>query len=84
MTICRGWVKANKKEIEAKLLETGVLLFRGFPLSTPQDFKDFIDAFEYEHGTYLGGGGPRNVVLGMHDEEERKRRRKRNNQTVDC
>jgi len=59
-----GWVKDNKKEIEAKLLETGVLLFRGFPLTTAKDFKDFIDAFEYEHGTYLGGGGPRNVVLG--------------------
>lgn len=59
-----GWIKEHKKEVETKLLESGVLLFRGFPLSTPADFLEFINAFEYEHGTYLGGGGPRNVVLG--------------------
>jgi len=59
-----AWIKENKKKVEHELLESGVLLFRGFPLSTPSDFLEFINAFEYEHGTYLGGGGPRNVVLG--------------------
>jgi len=58
------YIKDNKKDLEAKLLHTGVLLFRGFPLSSPQDFLEFVNAFEYEFGTYLGGGGPRNVVLG--------------------
>jgi hypothetical protein len=33
---------------------------------------EFINAFEYEHGTYLGGGGPRNVVLGKEKEREVK------------
>jgi alpha-ketoglutarate-dependent taurine dioxygenase len=58
------YIKENKSDIESKLLQTGVVLFRGFPLSTPQDFLDFVNAFEYEFGTYVGGGGPRNIVLG--------------------
>eukprot|EP00026_Physarum_polycephalum_P011400 Phypoly_transcript_11625.p1 GENE.Phypoly_transcript_11625~~Phypoly_transcript_11625.p1 ORF type:complete len:330 (+),score=63.91 Phypoly_transcript_11625:172-1161(+) len=64
LTEITSWIKEHKKEVEAKLLKSGVLLFRGFPVTTPSDFLEFINAFEYEHGTYLGGGGPRNVVLG--------------------
>eukprot|EP00026_Physarum_polycephalum_P011391 Phypoly_transcript_11612.p1 GENE.Phypoly_transcript_11612~~Phypoly_transcript_11612.p1 ORF type:complete len:323 (+),score=55.22 Phypoly_transcript_11612:144-1112(+) len=59
-----SWIKSHKSEIQKRWLETGALLFRGFPLSTPQDFLEFINAFEWEFSTYLGAAGPRNHILG--------------------
>jgi len=58
------WVRNNRQYIEEKLVQHGAILFRGFNLSTAQDFYDFTLAFGYEFGSYRGGGGPRNVVLG--------------------
>jgi hypothetical protein len=33
-------------------------------VSTAQDFYTFFQATGYESGSYLGGGGPRNIVIG--------------------
>lgn len=37
--------------------ECGVILFRGFNVCTPQDFLDVLNAFSFEFGSYVGGGG---------------------------
>jgi len=39
-----AWVKNNAELLEAKLLEHGGLLFRGFGLSTQAHFEQFLQA----------------------------------------
>ncbi|MEO0447684.1 MAG: TauD/TfdA family dioxygenase [Verrucomicrobiota bacterium] len=46
------WVRENLADLEEKLHQSGVLLFRGFPLSTDLDFDGFIEAFGYENFPY--------------------------------
>jgi len=59
------WIKKNSKDLDKKVAEHGgAVLFRGFGLSNAEDFLKFLDAFEWEYGSYQGGGGPRNIVLG--------------------
>lgn len=40
------WVKQHRKDIEASLCKHGALLFRDFPLRTPEDFDAFVSAFQ--------------------------------------
>jgi len=40
------WVRENRRAIEEKLLDCGVVLFRGFPLESAKDFDTFVQAFE--------------------------------------
>lgn len=41
-----AWVTENQPEIERLLRQSGVILFRGFPLKTPEDFDAFVCAFK--------------------------------------
>jgi len=59
-----NWVRNNKPEIETQLVKHGAVIFRGFELNKVEDFYTFLQSFEWEFGSYLGGGGPRKVVLG--------------------
>jgi len=59
-----NWIHQNKTTIEDLLAKHGCILFRGFGLKNPQQFYDFLLAFNWEFGSYIGGGGPRKVVLG--------------------
>ncbi len=49
----KQWIKDNKKEIESKLFKHGAVLFRGFGLSTAEDFDNFANAFGFENFPYL-------------------------------
>ena len=57
-------IKTHKQFLESLLLKSGAVLFRGFPLKTPYDFNDVVEAFGYEEFPYLGGAAPRNKVVG--------------------
>jgi hypothetical protein len=46
------WVKANRDELLNRSATCGAILFRGFPLSTAQDFDAFVAAFELENFPY--------------------------------
>ena len=47
-----AWVQTHKASIEHRLQLTGAILFRGFPISSAQDFDKFSAAFEYPDFTY--------------------------------
>jgi len=47
-----AWVKQNIDELEEELTRSGVLLFRGFPVSDAESFDTFSAAFNYESFTY--------------------------------
>lgn len=48
----RDWLRANLPEILGTLSETGAILFRGFPVASPEDFDAFVRAFELPPFTY--------------------------------
>jgi len=47
-----AWVKKNQAEFESELDRAGALLFRGFPISSAEDFDAFSSAFGYPGFTY--------------------------------
>jgi alpha-ketoglutarate-dependent taurine dioxygenase len=49
---CADWIKANLTELEAKLRETGAILFRGFPVNSAESFDEFSNSFDYPNFTY--------------------------------
>ena len=57
-------IKAHKQVLESLLAESGALLLRGFPLNTPSEFNDVVEAFGYEEFPYVGGSAPRANVVG--------------------
>jgi len=60
----KKWISDNKEGLENRLTKHGAVLFRGFPINTAEEFNDFISAFEYSYGAFIGGGGPRIVIVG--------------------
>src|SRR3712207_4653596 len=40
-----AWIGQRRQELLDRVAEHGAILFRGFPLRTPQDFDAFITAF---------------------------------------
>ncbi|KAK3789129.1 hypothetical protein RRG08_012751 [Elysia crispata] len=56
------WVKSNKENIGAQLLQNGAIMFRGFPLKDAYDFDKFVGAFDREPLPYVGGAAPRKVI----------------------
>jgi alpha-ketoglutarate-dependent taurine dioxygenase len=49
---CADWIKANLSELEAKLRESGAILFRGFPVNSAEAFDEFSNSFDYPNFTY--------------------------------
>ena len=49
---CDRWIKSNLNELEAKLRETGAILFRGFPVDSAETFDEFSHSFGYPNFTY--------------------------------
>lgn len=41
-----SWIRANRSQIDSALDKTGVVLFRGFPLRSAEDFNTFVTAFD--------------------------------------
>jgi len=46
------WIQQSHGDLGQKLRQHGVILFRGFRLTTPQDFDAFVSAFGYENFPY--------------------------------
>nr|XP_043618534.1 clavaminate synthase-like protein At3g21360 isoform X2 [Erigeron canadensis]XP_043618535.1 clavaminate synthase-like protein At3g21360 isoform X2 [Erigeron canadensis] len=57
-------IRVEKPWLESLLRERGVILFRGFPVITPCDFNDVVEAFDYPEVPYMGGIAPRTKVVG--------------------
>ena len=46
------WLTAEVARFKEQLASTGAVLFRGFPVSSPEDFDAFSAAFGYGDFTY--------------------------------
>jgi alpha-ketoglutarate-dependent taurine dioxygenase len=57
-----GWAAANREMIEAKLAEHGGILFRGFGVTTPEQFAAFIRALSDRLLEYAERSSPRTQV----------------------
>lgn len=54
-----AWVRSNRDLVETELLKHGAILFRGFALSTAEDFERFIEALSLELMKYMESSTPR-------------------------
>jgi len=59
-----NWLAKNKGQVREQLLEHGAILFRDFPIESPEAFAQVVDAGEFEPMPYLGGAAPRDGVVG--------------------
>jgi len=57
-----AWAQNNQQFIEQNLLRHGAILFRGFDLSTIEDFAQFLGAFSGELLSYNERSSPRHQV----------------------
>jgi len=58
-----SWLNENGDELRAKMLKTGAILLRDFPIETPDDFDALIRAAGFKGMPYVGGAAPRNEVV---------------------
>lgn len=47
-----GWIAEHRQQLLTQASEHGAILFRGFPLATPEDFDRFIAAFDLPNFPY--------------------------------
>lgn len=52
LTTMGHWLHARREELLAASARHGAVLFRGFPLATPQDFDAFVAAFDLPNFPY--------------------------------
>ncbi|KAK1434160.1 hypothetical protein QVD17_11078 [Tagetes erecta] len=64
VTYLQEAIRAEKPWLESLLKKSGVILFRGFPVTTASDFNDVIEAFGYPETPYIGGRASRTQVVG--------------------
>lgn len=57
-------IRAHKPWLESLLQKSGAILFRGFPVASPTDFNDVVEAFGYPEAFYVGGRASRIKVVG--------------------
>ncbi|KAK9066212.1 hypothetical protein SSX86_013533 [Deinandra increscens subsp. villosa] len=57
-------VRADKPWLESLLVKSGAILFRGFPVISPSDFNNVIEAYGFPEFPYVGGQAPRTQVVG--------------------
>ncbi|KAI3761597.1 hypothetical protein L1987_52017 [Smallanthus sonchifolius] len=57
-------ITADKQWLESLLQKNGVILFRGFPVTSPSDFNNVVEAFGFPELVYAGGRAPRTKVVG--------------------
>jgi alpha-ketoglutarate-dependent taurine dioxygenase len=58
------WFAAELPELEKALSTVGAVLFRGFAVSTSEDFARFVSPIPVVDFNYVGGGTPRGTVVG--------------------
>ena len=58
------WIAQNRQSVEELLVSRGALLFRNFPVNSPSEFNDVVEAFGWEEFPYVGGAAPRTNIVG--------------------
>lgn len=56
------WLSGHRERVDELLLEHKGILFRGFQLSTANDFHQFVDALGYKDMEYTGGAAVRTQI----------------------
>lgn len=66
------WMQTNRERVEALLRERGAVLFRGFPMTGPEDFQDVVRAWSPKLLNYTYGSTPRSrsAVSGVYTSTE--------------
>ena len=65
------WAATHKSSLALELRKQGAILFRGFPINSPEDFQDFVDALGIENLPYVGGAAVRyQIYKGIHTTNE--------------
>lgn len=59
-----AWVRANRAQLDALVLEHGAIMLRGFPIATVEDFNALVGIFPSYKPGYVGGMSPRQKVEG--------------------
>ncbi|KAM0032036.1 putative TauD/TfdA-like domain, taurine dioxygenase TauD-like superfamily [Helianthus debilis subsp. tardiflorus] len=57
-------IRDHKPWLESLLHKNGAILFRGFPVISPSDFNDVVEAFGFPESLYVGGRASRTKVIG--------------------
>nr|XP_043617921.1 clavaminate synthase-like protein At3g21360 [Erigeron canadensis] len=63
-TVFEEAIKAEMPWLDSLLKERGAILFRDFPVTSPSDFNDVVEAFGYPEAPYIGGRASRTQVIG--------------------
>ncbi len=63
-TMAKRWMADHRAAIEQALLNFGAIVWRGFPVSSSEDFAGLMDGFEPLAQGYAGGTSDRKVVTG--------------------
>ena len=58
------WVRANLEALKSTLIKYGAILFRGFPMDTPEDFDLFAKSYGWAEFPYVGGVSVRSPIVG--------------------
>jgi hypothetical protein len=56
------WIISNKSWLEQALLKHGGILFRGFPIFTPEEFDNFVKTIEPTTRPYIEGQSQRTKI----------------------
>ena len=59
-----SWARDNREALRKECMTHGAVLFRGFPLDTPEQFQEFARIFCPSLAKYTGGDSPRTNVSG--------------------
>ena len=57
LTTCIKWIESTRDAIDGQLLQSGALIFRGFPIDTAEDFAALVEALGYPNFEYIGTSG---------------------------
>jgi alpha-ketoglutarate-dependent taurine dioxygenase len=60
-----AFIEKYREEIFARLLRSGAILFRGFPISDAMAFDAFARSFNWLSLPYVGGAAPRSQVTSI-------------------
>ena len=58
-----AWLASNGDELRERMIHTGAILLRNFPIQSPADFDAVVRAAGFQGMPYVGGAAPRNEVV---------------------
>jgi len=58
-----AWLESNGDALRKRMIETGAILLRNFPIHSPEEFDAVVKAAGFIGMPYVGGAAPRNEVV---------------------